>query len=128
MSDRYAVRKIEHLNELTVHVPGSKSITNRALMLAALSSEQCTLDGVLFSDDSRAFLDCLTTLGFLLTIDEANKSVTIQGTGGEIPNKNAIIAPSVPPFPTHEPASIIQPQPIIVPNARARTSFMLRDF
>ncbi len=91
MSDRYAVRKIEHLNELTVHVPGSKSITNRALMLAALSSEQCTLDGVLFSDDSRAFLDCLTTLGFLLTIDEANKSVTIQGTGGEIPNKNAII-------------------------------------
>lgn len=40
----------------------------------------CTLHGVLFSEDSRAFLRCLQQLGFLLHIDEPEKRVTIQGT------------------------------------------------
>lgn len=42
-------------------------------MLAALSDGECNLDGVLFSDDSRAFLDCLEKLGFQLFIDENEK-------------------------------------------------------
>ena len=50
----------------TVTVPGSKSITNRALVLAALGSRdrRCTLSGALRSEDTEVMLDCLTRLGF----------------------------------------------------------------
>ncbi len=51
---------------LTMSVPGSKSITNRALVLAALGSRMtpCTLTGVLQSEDTEVMVDCLTKLGF----------------------------------------------------------------
>ena len=62
--DTYKVKRIKDKRNIDVVVPGSKSITNRALMLAALSQGKCRLKGVLFSDDSRAFLDCLVSLGF----------------------------------------------------------------
>lgn len=74
-----------------VKVPGSKSMTNRALLLAALSKKDSRLSGVLFSDDSRHFLKCLEQLGFDLQIDEVNKTVNMQGTGGNIPNKTGTI-------------------------------------
>ncbi len=74
-----------------VEVPGSKSMTNRALLLAAVSTEKSNLNGVLFSDDSRYFLDCLRTLGFELEIFEEIKCVTITGTGGAIPKKTGMI-------------------------------------
>lgn len=75
----------------TVHVPGSKSITNRGLLIAALSEGMATLDGVLFSDDSRHFLDSLIALGFEVDIDELLKTVSIRGLNGKIPNKQAMI-------------------------------------
>ncbi len=56
MDNIYHVKKLENIREIRVQAPGSKSITNRALLLAALSNERCRLRGVLFSDDSRAFL------------------------------------------------------------------------
>jgi len=68
-----------------VQVPGSKSITNRGLLLAALSKGTTTLTGVLFSDDSRHFLDSIIALGFNIDINEAAKEVTIQGLDGKIP-------------------------------------------
>ncbi len=91
MKEKYQVKRIEYIEEICVQVPGSKSITNRALLLAALSACRCTLHGVLFSDDSRAFLDCLVKLGFQVEADEDNKKVCIQGTGGRIPNPHASI-------------------------------------
>ncbi len=91
MENLYQVKKCESKNPIRVKVPGSKSITNRALMLAALSSGSCKLSGVLFSDDSRAFLDCLDKLGFSLTVDEENKTVTVKGESGRIPNTKAEI-------------------------------------
>jgi 3-phosphoshikimate 1-carboxyvinyltransferase len=60
-------------------------------MLAALGNGTCMLTGVLFSDDSRAFLSCLVELGFCVEIREDLKQVTIDGTGGKIPNKSATI-------------------------------------
>lgn len=75
----------------TVQVPGSKSITNRALLMAALSEGKTTLTGVLFSDDSRHFLGSLLALGFEVDINELNKIVTVTGLGGHIPNKEATI-------------------------------------
>ena len=80
-----------HKAEYTVEVPGSKSITNRALLLAALAKGKSTLSGVLFSDDSRHFLQSLISLGFQVEIDEAKKQVTVYGEGGNIPKKDATI-------------------------------------
>jgi len=91
MGNKYKVKKIDKVKPVTVEVPGSKSITNRALLLAALSNRRCRLKGVLFSDDSRAFLDCLVKLGFEVEADERMKEVTIRGMGGFIPNRKAAI-------------------------------------
>lgn len=89
--EKYSVKRITEKKDIHVTVPGSKSITNRALMLAAMSDGKCILDGVLFSDDSRAFLDCLVKLGFQVDIHEKEYSVCIQGENGNIPNRNAEI-------------------------------------
>lgn len=89
--EKYTVKQLNTQKDICVEVPGSKSITNRALLLAALSNGECKLTGVLFSDDSRAFLSCLQELGFSLTVDEGKKEVEIQGMGGVIPNQKAEI-------------------------------------
>ena len=91
MQELYCVKKLEKREQIVVQVPGSKSITNRALLLAALSDKKCTLHGVLFSDDSRAFLDSLQKLGFEASVDEEKKDVMIRGTGGRIPNRQVAI-------------------------------------
>ena len=74
---------------LTVRVPGSKSITNRSLLLAMLADGESTLRGVLFSDDSRHFLQCVQDLGFETTVDEDSYVVTVRGLGGKIPCSDA---------------------------------------
>lgn len=72
-----------------VALPGSKSITNRALILAALSKESLTLEGALFSDDTRIMSECLRRLGFTVREDEAAQTIFIVGKNGEIPNAEA---------------------------------------
>ncbi len=74
---------------LTVDVPGSKSITNRALLLATLAQGASTLRGALFSDDSRHFLKCVQDLGFETHVDEANRTIFIKGCGGTVPLREA---------------------------------------
>ncbi len=66
-------------------VPGSKSITNRALLLATLADGTSRLEGVLFSDDSRHFLKCIQELGFETQVDEAGRAITVRGLGGRVP-------------------------------------------
>lgn len=74
---------------LQVAVPGSKSITNRALLLATLAQGTSTLQGVLFSDDSRHFLKCIQELGFETAVDEEKKTIQVTGLGGAIPREEA---------------------------------------
>ena len=74
---------------ICVSVPGSKSITNRALLLATLADGVSTLKGVLFSDDSRHFLKCIQDLGFETAVEEAAAVITVSGQGGRIPLKEA---------------------------------------
>ena len=77
-----------------VEVPGSKSITNRALLLAAMAQGTSVLRGCLTSDDAMHFLSCLKTLGFPVKEEKGEglgSTVTITGFGGEIPNKMAEI-------------------------------------
>lgn len=70
---------------ISVTVPGSKSITNRALLLAVMANGISTLQGVLFSDDSRYFLKCIQDLGFQTQVQEEEKRITVTGLGGKIP-------------------------------------------
>ncbi|MBT3389662.1 MAG: 3-phosphoshikimate 1-carboxyvinyltransferase [Chloroflexi bacterium] len=72
-----------------VRVPGSKSHTNRALLVAALASGQTVLENALFSDDSRYFAAALTGLGFDVHLDEPRRTITVTGLGGEIPAPQA---------------------------------------
>ena len=76
-------------NPLQVSVPGSKSLTNRALLLATLADGTSTLRGVLFSDDSRHFLKCVQDLGFATEVDEDAKIVKVTGLGGAVPKAEA---------------------------------------
>lgn len=75
-------------------VPGSKSITNRALLLAAMAKGTSVLKGCLTSEDAVHFLECLKTLGFPVSEEKEDglgSTVTITGFGGEIPAKTAEI-------------------------------------
>ena len=88
---QYRVNKLKAPVNCEIEVPGSKSITNRALLMAALSDGECRLNGVLFSDDSRHFLSCLISLGFVVEVNEIEKYAVIHGLGGDIPLKEARI-------------------------------------
>lgn len=85
MGETYKVHKPAAPVDWVVEVPGSKSMTNRALLMAALADGRTTLKGVLFSDDSRHFLGSLQSLGFQVETDEAAKAVTVEGLNGRIP-------------------------------------------
>jgi len=75
--------------DATVVPPGSKSITNRALVAAALATGRSMLHGALVADDTEAMVDCLRRLG--VAIDAAGDTVTIEGTGGRIPVAEALL-------------------------------------
>ncbi len=74
----------------TIVLPGSKSLTNRALILAALADGTVTLRGALWSEDTQAMTHCLGALGFTVSVEEdagepANRTITVEGRGGKIP-------------------------------------------
>jgi len=71
----------------TVKLPGSKSISNRVLLLAALSSGETRLHDLLDSDDTRVMQDALRTLGIAVKRDGGATVVT--GAGGAFPVKSA---------------------------------------
>jgi 3-phosphoshikimate 1-carboxyvinyltransferase len=75
----------------SVTLPGSKSITNRALILAALTKGSTTLHGALFSRDTHIMVAALRALGFLVVTDEKALTITVAGRGGEIPVREARI-------------------------------------
>lgn len=80
---------IRHPLLATVRVPGSKSLTNRALLIASLASGTTQLTNALFSDDSCYFAKALQTLGFEVLLNEASRQMTVTGRGGTIPSRRA---------------------------------------
>ncbi|MGH9224295.1 MAG: 3-phosphoshikimate 1-carboxyvinyltransferase [Acidimicrobiales bacterium] len=80
-----AVRPLAAPPDVTVAVPGSKSITNRALVVAALAAGRSELTGVLFSDDTEAMLTSLQGLGLAAEADPAAATVTVDGWDGLVP-------------------------------------------
>jgi 3-phosphoshikimate 1-carboxyvinyltransferase len=75
--------------DLSFTPPGSKSLTNRALVLAALANGPSELTNVLFADDTRIMFDCLRKLGISLQVDEASNTVRVEGASGKIPASGA---------------------------------------
>jgi len=72
----------------TVTLPGSKSISNRVLLLAALSTGTTEVRDVLLSDDTERMLDALRTLG--VAVEQLDKHVfQVTGCSGDFPNKEA---------------------------------------
>jgi 3-phosphoshikimate 1-carboxyvinyltransferase len=73
-----------------ITVPGSKSITNRALILAALADGEVTLEGALWSEDTQIMVECLQDLGFMVDVrqdpnEACNRTITVYGKGGSVP-------------------------------------------
>jgi 3-phosphoshikimate 1-carboxyvinyltransferase len=73
-----------------ITVPGSKSITNRALILAALGEGETTLLGALWSEDTQVMVDCLHELGFMVNVEAdrhepCNRTITVYGKSGFVP-------------------------------------------
>ena len=83
------ITPITHPLHATVRVPGSKSLTNRALLIAALADGATTLTNALFSDDSHYFATALQALGFEVSLDADNLEMKISGLGGQIPANRA---------------------------------------
>lgn len=81
-----------------ITVPGSKSITNRALILAALNEGVTTLRGALWSEDTQVMVDCLDRLGVAVEVapdpgEPANRTMTVRGRGLQGVNGGAAGAP-----------------------------------
>src|SRR5688572_33489732 len=83
------IQPINHPLNATVRVPGSKSLTNRAMLIASLANGKTKLTNALFSDDSKYFAKALQTIGFEIELDESNQEMTVNGLGGNIPSKQA---------------------------------------
>ena len=81
----HAVEPVAGPLDATVVVPGSKSVTNRALACAALASGTSTLTNALVADDTEAMADCLRRLGVAVTAEGDGTTLVVEGCGGAIP-------------------------------------------
>ena len=87
-TNQMPIETVGHELAASVSLPGSKSISNRVLLLAALAEGVSTLTNIQISDDTLVFVQALKVLGFnIREIDGASCIVT--GSGGRIPNKSA---------------------------------------
>jgi len=71
-----------------VHVPGSKSLTNRALIVAALAEGPSVLVGALDSEDTQVMVEALRALQIAVEHDPASCKIAIDGCGGNIPARS----------------------------------------
>ena len=84
MSDSYTVPTLAKPVLASIQPPGSKSITNRALLCAALANGKTTLKGCLRSDDTRVMIHALSQLGLKVEEDTYDGNISIEGQGGSI--------------------------------------------
>ncbi|MBI5390788.1 3-phosphoshikimate 1-carboxyvinyltransferase [Candidatus Woesearchaeota archaeon] len=79
------IRELPYAKEAvntTISIPGSKSYTNRALIIASLAEGETTLHNVLISDDTLYMMKALQAYGVAITVKETE--IIVQGTGGKI--------------------------------------------
>lgn len=89
MSNPLPIKPVDRPIDAVVTVPGSKSITNRALLIAALASGVSVIEGALFSDDTRYMAAALKSLGIKVEADETASRYVVEGAGGRIAHTEA---------------------------------------
>ncbi len=87
--DTIAIPALDRPVDATVEIPGSKSLTNRALLVAALAQGDSLLENALFSEDSEYFAKCVEQLGIPITLNPHQAQIQVAGRGGDIPAKQA---------------------------------------
>lgn len=85
------IKPIKNAVGTSISLPGSKSVTNRALLLAALAHGESRLSGVLHSDDTIVLIQALKDLGFAIEYDQARGECLVQGNSGKIRRQTASI-------------------------------------
>lgn len=89
-AESLAIRPFEGSNlKATVRVPGSKSITNRALIVAALAEGKSRLTGALDSQDTQVLIRALNEVGIPTTHNPAKRIIEVEGQSGGIPAHSA---------------------------------------
>ena len=73
----------------SIQPPGSKSLTNRAIVCAALAKGQSRLTGVLDSEDTQVMVEAWRELGLELTHDKESRTLEVVGCGGSPPKREA---------------------------------------
>src|SRR5436305_14535092 len=77
--------------DATIELPGSKSYSNRALLIAALAEGRSSLSRALFSDDTRYMHAALQALGIAIEADEPGRCYSVAGGGGRFPVAEATL-------------------------------------
>ncbi|MHA1368518.1 MAG: 3-phosphoshikimate 1-carboxyvinyltransferase [Promethearchaeota archaeon] len=85
------IQKLSKPFNKKIHIPGSKSITNRALIISALAEGTSTIHNVLFSDDTLLMISALRKLGVDIEIDREKNIVVVHGKGGHVENPRETI-------------------------------------
>jgi 3-phosphoshikimate 1-carboxyvinyltransferase len=98
LPDVIEVVPLEGPVQAEITVPGSKSITNRALVLAALGAGEMTLHGALWSEDTQVMVECLQDLGFMVNVapdaeEVCNRIITVYGQSGTVPRGGTTAQP-----------------------------------
>lgn len=83
MQDSLTLQPIQRING-TINLPGSKSVSNRALLLAALAHGTTRLTNLLNSDDVRHMLNALNELGVSYTLSDDRTRCEVVGLGGPL--------------------------------------------
>jgi len=86
-----AIEPITQPFDAVVELPGSKSYSNRALLVAALARGRSEITRALFSDDTRYMHRALEALGVRVRADEASQAFTVDGVDGRFPTAEATL-------------------------------------
>jgi len=87
--DQIEIKPLLRSLAATVQVPGSKSITNRSLLMAALAGGRSVIESALVSDDTRYMIAALQHLGYEVSLEEQASRIVMEGHGSVIPAKSA---------------------------------------
>ena len=85
--DSLDIIPFKNKNKLQVNIPGSKSISNRALILAVLNNKPVKLNGILKSEDVEIMISCLRELGIKIENQGDGEALLVNGTSGVIPSQ-----------------------------------------
>ena len=89
MEDLSLILNPKDVKPSSINLPGSKSISNRVLLISALGNGDIEIENLLFSDDTKVMIECLQTLGIDMKVNQFLEKCNIKGLDASFPVKNA---------------------------------------